>query len=291
MPYLTNLAAVARRTGFPVVEQWGWRSRGHGPMGEVRSVICHHDAARQPPDTFNTVVQNGHGSLPGPLAQFALRRDGTIHVVAAGLSYHAGANVNPSLYGNSHAIGIEAGNDGVGEPWPARQLQAYYALCAELCKEFGLPVSRVRGHKEIAPQRKIDPHGINMDVFRGEVARSSERDELDDMDRHTFEFYVKNGVFKALMDDDIRQWIRKSVWYDTTVYRDEQEIPALQELADAKTRAEAAEARVSALSAAVSALSESRGITREDLERVVFDAVSQHMKITGTVEISGKESA
>src|SRR5690606_368556 len=28
--YLTELAAIARRTGYPVVEQPGWRTRGHG---------------------------------------------------------------------------------------------------------------------------------------------------------------------------------------------------------------------------------------------------------------------
>lgn len=171
MPYLTNLAVIARRTGFPVVEEWGWKTRGHGPMSAVRSVICHHDAANQSPTTFNTVVRDGRSGLPGPLAQFAIRRDGTIHVVAAGLSYHAGSNVNPSLYNNSYALGIEAGNNGVGEPWPRKQIDAYEALCAELCKAFRLPVSRVRGHKEIAPSRKIDPAGINMDHFRAAVAR------------------------------------------------------------------------------------------------------------------------
>lgn len=168
MPYLTNLATIARRTGFPVVEQPGWKTRGHGPMSTVRSVICHHDAARQSPSTFNTVIQNGRADLPGPLAHFALRRDGTIHVVAAGMAYHAGAVTDSSIYGNSHSIGIEAGNDGVGEPWPDVQLRAYRALCAELCKAFGLPASRVKGHKEICyPKgRKIDPRGIDMSAFR-----------------------------------------------------------------------------------------------------------------------------
>lgn len=173
MPYYHNLADIARRTGFPVVEESGWKSRGHGSMSTVRSVICHHDAARHSPGTFNTVIRDGHSSLAGPLSHFALRRDGTIHVVAAGLCWHAGATINASLYGNPHAIGIEAGNDGLGEPWPRRQLDAYQALCAELCKSFGLPPSRVQGHKEIAypTGRKVDPRGINMNSFRGAVAR------------------------------------------------------------------------------------------------------------------------
>lgn len=173
MPYLTNLADIARRTGFPVIEQPGWRTRGHGQMGQVRSVIAHHDAANQAPGTFNTAIQNGHLKLAGPLSHFALRRDGTIHVVAAGLCYHAGATINNSLYANNYSVGIEAGNNGLGEPWPRRQLDAYEQLCAELCKAFGLGADRVRGHKEIAAPlgRKPDPAGINMQWFRDAVAR------------------------------------------------------------------------------------------------------------------------
>ena len=171
MPYLTNLATIARRTGLPVVEQPGWKTRGHGPMSAVRSVICHHDAAKHDPKTFNSAIQNGHSTLAGPLAHFALRRDGTIHVVAAGLAYHAGVVSSPETYGNAYSIGIEAGNNGVGEPWPDVQLRAYKALCAELCKAFGLPASRVQGHKEVASPRgrKPDPAGIDMTAFRRDV--------------------------------------------------------------------------------------------------------------------------
>lgn len=154
-----------------MVEQPGWRTRGHGNIREVRSVIAHHDAARQSPTTFNTVVQNGRPGLPGPLSQFTLRRDGTIHVVAAGVSWHAGQNINDAIYGNYYSLGIEAGNDGLGEPWPDVQINAYVALCGELAKAFGLPVSRIRGHREIAPRRKIDPAGINMNHFRARVRK------------------------------------------------------------------------------------------------------------------------
>jgi len=171
MPYLTQLADVARRTGFPVVEEAGWRSRGHGSMSQVRSVIAHHDAANHRPNQFNTVIRDGHSTLAGPLSHYAIRRDGTIHVVAAGLCYHAGTNNNGALYNNQYSIGIEAANRGTGEPWPRVQLDAYEALCAALCREFGLGPERVRGHREIAPTRKIDPAGIDMNWFRSAVAR------------------------------------------------------------------------------------------------------------------------
>ncbi|WP_369069998.1 peptidoglycan recognition protein family protein [Kineococcus terrestris] len=172
MPYLLQLADVARRTGFPVVELDGWKTRGHGPMAKVESVVPHHDASARGSTTSWRIIRDGHAALVGPLSHYALGRDGTIRVVAAGLCHHAG-KVRSQLYANQHAIGIEAANDGRGEPWPQRQLDAYVALCRELCREYGLPANRVGGHREICSPigRKIDPAGIDMNAFRVAVAR------------------------------------------------------------------------------------------------------------------------
>ncbi|GAA2895645.1 hypothetical protein GCM10020220_102140 [Nonomuraea rubra] len=50
------------------------------------------------------------------------------------------------------------------------QLDAYYALCAELCPRVrACPTSRVAGHKEVNTG-KVDPHSINMNSFRSRVA-------------------------------------------------------------------------------------------------------------------------
>lgn len=163
MPYLTQLAKVARRTGFPVVECPGWKTRGHGPQPEVQGVVCHHTAGRN--DMH--VVRDGRPGLDGPLSQFWLKHDGTIYVVAAGRCWHNAPSTSP-FHDNSSSLGIEAENNG-REPWPAVQLDAYKKLCAELCREFGLTASRVKGHKEVNTQ-KPDPHSINMNDFRNDVA-------------------------------------------------------------------------------------------------------------------------
>ena len=39
---LTWLPEVLRGAGLKVAEQPGWTSRGHGEMGRVRGIICHH---------------------------------------------------------------------------------------------------------------------------------------------------------------------------------------------------------------------------------------------------------
>lgn len=185
--WLTDLATVARSTGYPVVELSGWRTRGHGPMVDVRTVICHHTAGASTGNYPSlNVVKNGRPGLDGPLAQYGLGRDGTIYVIAAGLCWHAGVSRDPS-YTNSHAIGIEAENTGTGQAWPAVQMDAYAALCRALCAHYRLPVSRVLGHKETcAPKgRKSDP-SFDMDAFRARVEddmplTAAEKNEIADL--------------------------------------------------------------------------------------------------------------
>lgn len=163
MPYLTNLAAIARKTGYTVVEVPGWRTRGHGPMSGVAGVVCHHTAG------WNDmhVVRDGRPGLAGPLSQFWLSRSGTIYVVAAGRCWQNAPSTSAN-HMNHNSIGIETENDG-RTPWPSKQLDSYKKLCAELCKAFGLSASRVVGHKEVN-RGKIDPHSINMNNFRRDVA-------------------------------------------------------------------------------------------------------------------------
>jgi hypothetical protein len=80
---------------------------------------------------------------------------------------------------NSSAIGIEAGNNGVGETWTPVQQDTFVALCRVLCDSYGIPIDHVHAHFEWAPSRKIDPAGNSryaaggaswdMDAFRGDV--------------------------------------------------------------------------------------------------------------------------
>ena len=175
MPYLTDLAAACRKSGLKVVEQPGWRQRGHGPMGSIKAIVCHHTAG---PAAGNApslnVVQSGRTGLPGPLSQIVLARDGTVYVVAAGLAYHAGAVRKPE-YGNAHAIGIEAEATGT-TTWPERQMDAYARLCAALMAHYRVPLENVLGHKEVCSPagRKIDPN-FDMVAFRAQVQQVARR--------------------------------------------------------------------------------------------------------------------
>ncbi|MFG1694631.1 N-acetylmuramoyl-L-alanine amidase [Nonomuraea sp. NPDC049309] len=169
MPFLTRLADVARRTGHPVTEVPGWRERGHGPQPEVQGIVCHHTAGPAGGGDYPSlaVVRDGRPGLDGPLSHFGLGRSGHIYVIAAGRCWHNAPSTS-DFHTNSRSLGIEAENDG-SQPWPAEQLDAYRKLCAELCREFGLPASRVKAHREVNTS-KPDPHSIDMDDFRAAVA-------------------------------------------------------------------------------------------------------------------------
>ncbi|MEV0149120.1 MULTISPECIES: N-acetylmuramoyl-L-alanine amidase [unclassified Nonomuraea] len=169
MPWLTQLADVARRTGYPVTEVSGWRDRGHGLQPAVRGIVCHHTAGPAAGGDYPslTVVRSGRPGLDGPLSHFGLGRSGRIYVVAAGRCWHNAPSTSTN-HTNSASIGIEAENDGK-QPWPEAQVDAYKRLCAELCKEFGLPASAVKAHREVN-RSKPDPHSIDMDDFRADVA-------------------------------------------------------------------------------------------------------------------------
>jgi hypothetical protein len=177
VPYLTHLADVARRTGFAVTEVSGWQTRGHGPQPSVQGIVCHHTAGASGGGDYPSlgVVRDGRAGLSGPLSHFGLGRSGRIYVIAAGRCWHNAPSTS-AQHTNSASIGIEAENDG-RQAWPAVQVVAYKALVAELCKEFGLPASRVKGHKEVNTQ-KPDPHSINMNDFRADVARLMEGDDM-----------------------------------------------------------------------------------------------------------------
>lgn len=171
---LTDLADACRKSGLNVVEVAGWRTRGHGQLAAVRTIVAHHTAtSAAAPGNYPSmrVVRDGRSDLAGPLANLGLGRDGTVYVIAAGIGYHAG-KVRERDYGNAYAIGIEAEHPGVGA-WPTVQYNAYARLCAALCKHYGLSSDRVLGHKEVCSPvgRKSDPN-FPMNDLRAAVAKA-----------------------------------------------------------------------------------------------------------------------
>lgn len=173
---LTDLADVCRRSGLPVVEVDGWRTRTRpGGMAGVRGIVAHHTgtAASAGGDYPSLgIVRAGRPDLNGPLAQLGLGRSGRVYVIAAGRANHAGRA--PLDWTNEYAIGIEAEHPGAG-PWPDVQYRAYVALCKVLADHYLRGnYDAVRGHKEIALPlgRKPDPT-FDMGAFRAALRGST----------------------------------------------------------------------------------------------------------------------
>ncbi len=174
---LTWLPDVLKAAGLKVALVDGWEARGHGDVGTIKGVICHHTVG---PKTGNMpsldILTKGRPAtattkaLPGPLAQLGLGRDGTFYVVAAGLAYHAGPGGFQGITtGNTNFIGIEGENTGTDDdmPWPPAQMLAYQRGVAAILGKVGAPVEMCIGHKEWTT-RKIDPL-FQMDEFRNAV--------------------------------------------------------------------------------------------------------------------------
>lgn len=204
--YIPWLADAARLTGYPVVEVDGWRTRGHGQMVAVEGVVAHHTAGPASGDFPSLrVVRDGHSSLSGPLSHLGLGRTGTIHVIAAGLCYHAGQSAWAGYTSlNSRFIGIEAESVGTRDDWTDEQRDCYPRLCAALLHFMRRPASRLAGHKEVAPKRKIDPAFWDMGAMRARVAHLLE-DPLNRIPGH-------GGSEVALSDDQVAQ-LRKDVGF------------------------------------------------------------------------------
>lgn len=176
---LTWLPGVLRDAGLEVLEHDGWQTRGHGDIGKVHGVLCHHTCGPLHGDLPDIgVLVDGRPDLGGPLCNLGLGRSGKVYMIAAGKGWHAGAGAWQGVTdGNSHFIGIEAENTGEttgprAEAWPDIQMQAYMRVCAAIIGHIGGGVAMVAGHKEYAlPKGRKDDPSFDMVMFRAGVAQ------------------------------------------------------------------------------------------------------------------------
>jgi hypothetical protein len=166
--YLLDLPTVLRAAGLTVYEVDGWQTRARGSggyePGRPNHVMTHHTASPASADGWDDVNYCTFHDDDAPLCNLYINREGKWWVCAAGATNTNGSGHDPCGFTpddsmNSHAIGIEAGNNGVGETWPNVQLDSYLKACRALCDAYGIPDSRIHAHHEWAPTRKTDPAG------------------------------------------------------------------------------------------------------------------------------------
>lgn len=198
--WLTELPGWLAAAGLHVTTWPGWatRARSSGGYDSILGIGVHHTASATGGRTIDVCRYAWDTAPSRPVGAIVLGRDGDVVVGAAGATntqgqggpYTTSKGTIPLDSGNRHMVSIEACNDGVGEPWPRAQQDAYVLLCSTLCRHLDLdPLRDVIAHFQWAPGRKIDPAGQSdyatgssmwaMPAFRRDVAANATGD--DDM--------------------------------------------------------------------------------------------------------------
>jgi len=167
--YLTWLAPVLRSVGLLVIEYQGWQTRARSSGGYAAPrpwcVMWHHTASPASWDGQKDADYCAVGDEDAPLCNLYIQRDGTVWVLAAGATNTNGkGNVQQFSRGtvpmdqmNTHAVGVEMGNDGVGEQWPQAQIDAAFKVSNVVNLVLGNIPEDCCTHHHYAPDRKIDP--------------------------------------------------------------------------------------------------------------------------------------
>lgn len=175
MADFTRFPEAFQKAGIKYTEEPGWRNHGHGDIVQFQFIVVHHTAGGNDSGDIR-IVRDGRAGLPGPLSQIVLKRNGEPHIVAAGVSWHAG--YGPAMWGapagsgNYYSIGIEGVSNGYND-WTPAQRAAYPKVVAAILKEAGLPSDRWIFHRDYNKvDGKIDPAGFDWVWFRDEVNKA-----------------------------------------------------------------------------------------------------------------------
>lgn len=172
--YLTWLADTLRAAGLTVIEVSGWQTRARGSGGYTNNrpwiVMLHHTASPPSWDGKRDADYCATGDPSAPLSNLYIDRKGQVWVLAAGATNTNGkGRSRPTSKGtvpqdsmNSYAVGIEMGNNGVGEVWPAPLIDSMFTTTIALLDKLGLADSDVGLHEWYSPGRKIDPATCNV---------------------------------------------------------------------------------------------------------------------------------
>lgn len=205
------LADEFRAAGLTVIEVEGWGNRGRpastGNYNPTEGVTNHHTGAttstRAPGPTLRTLIE-GRPDLPGPLAQWSVRFDGVVIVIAAGRCNHAGrvGKVVPFALlgadGNAIFMGDEADTNGT-QDMPEAQRHAIAVTNAVYLEQMDKPVARVHRHADISGTGKWDLGSLSTQQLRRDAAAalSDMEDEMKEADWTRLEAILDEKIANA----------------------------------------------------------------------------------------------
>lgn len=171
--YLTWMADELRAVGLDVREESGWQQRSRSSGGYDGNkpwiVMLHHTASQT--SSKNDVSYMCYSSDARPTANIYIGREGDVWIMAAGATNTNGKGRSrtvskgtiPQDSMNLYAVGIELGNNGVGETYPQAQIDAMFDTVICLLDKLGLEDEDVGLHEWYSPGRKIDPADCNVE--------------------------------------------------------------------------------------------------------------------------------
>lgn len=178
------MATEFRAAGLKVIEVEGWENRGRpastGHYDPDEGVTNHHTGSTSSPSnpgpTLRTLIA-GRPDLPGPLAPWSVRYDGTVVVIAAGRCNHAGAVGKRVPFaalgadGNAIFMGDEVDTNGT-QTLPAAQRHAIAVTNAVYLEHMNRGPDRVHRHADISGTGKWDIGNISTAALRSEAKRA-----------------------------------------------------------------------------------------------------------------------
>lgn len=201
MGAVRNLVNELRRRGLTVHEWDGWDGRGNEGVSQIdpRGAIIHHTGSNYGfayPELVSSTQPWANG---GALCNFSGNVDGSLTVIASGLTYHAGGGFGPSQgplapYAsnrNYYTVGLEIVYPG-SKPMTHEQYNSGAVFAKTVSDMFGGGnIESVRAHGEVNGQGyegKWDPGWkpdvmIDMNSFRV-YALNAEADTLSSQDAY-----------------------------------------------------------------------------------------------------------
>lgn len=158
------------------IRGWETRSNASGGLTSINGILDHHTASPESWDWDRDIgyIAFTNPYAPSPISQLYVGREGKVAIIAAGCANHGGKGGaykpgGPTYVGidraNTTLIGKEMGNNGIGEQWTWRQIEASITVDALICLAERWGPGHVFAHKEYCgpgttqPGRKIDPYG------------------------------------------------------------------------------------------------------------------------------------
>jgi hypothetical protein len=224
--YLLWLPDVIAAAGVPVVAYDGWeyraRSSGGFVDGKPWAVFWHHTASTTDPD--NDAAYMCYSADARPIANLLMPRDGTCWVLAAGATntngtggpWETSSGRIDADCANSSVVGMEIANGGTGDPYPARQVDACFAVSLAITAHLGIEPGDIATHTRWSPGRKIDPATAAAveGGWRPGAENASGSWRLEDIVDELYRRHFATGD-ETVTDDDIERIARRAaelVW-------------------------------------------------------------------------------